>query len=51
MEATRKGISEANAVAGQWPVIEQSALVEGKLHRPAIGLIELSTEIVMIRWI
>lgn len=47
MKTTRKGISESDVVPGQWPVIQHSALVEGKLHRPAIGLIELSTEIVM----
>jgi maleate isomerase len=36
---------DANIV--DWPVIELPALIGGKLHQPAIGLLELSTEIVM----
>jgi maleate isomerase len=44
---TTNNKNESTAVPGQWPVIEHSPLVEGKLHRPAMGLIELSTEIVM----
>lgn len=31
----------------QWPVVTHSGLIEGKFHRPAIGLIELSTEVLM----
>ena len=47
MKTIHKRISESNTVPRQWPVIEHSPLVEGKMHRPAIGLIELSTEIIM----
>jgi maleate isomerase len=30
-----------------WPVVEPPKLTNGKMHRPAIGLLELSTEVVM----
>jgi len=47
MKTINKSISELNTVPGEWPVVEHAPLLQGKLHRPAIGLIELSTEIVM----
>lgn len=47
MEATTRHQSETVSTLVDWPVIELPKLIEGKLHRPAIGLLELSTEIVM----
>ncbi len=47
METTHKYTSEPDVAPRQWPVIKHSPLADGRLHRPAIGLIELSTEIVM----
>ncbi len=42
-----KETTRARSVDANWPVIAHTGLSEGKFHRPAIGLIELSTEVLM----
>jgi maleate isomerase len=47
MELARSNAARQEVMNGDWPVIKHRSLLQGKMHRPAIGLLELSTEIVM----
>lgn len=47
MSTQAKVIETPGCPPDQWPIVEASALPTGKIHRPSIGLIELSIEVVM----